>query len=110
MPAAPPQMMELAASPRTARKPSPDGAADAGLPGTTLRNACIRYTGSLLLCAISWAWQLGVSVKELAFIGLAAPPHMIKLAASSKIADKPSREGAADAGYPGPTPFNAGAS
>jgi len=52
-------MMELAASPRIARKPSRDGAADAGLPGTTLLNACTKCPGSMLLFVISWAWQWG---------------------------------------------------
>lgn len=41
VPAAPPQIMELAASPKIARKPSPEGAADAGRPGTTLLSPCM---------------------------------------------------------------------
>ena len=41
VPAAPPQSMELAAIPKIARKPSPEGAADAGLPGTTLLSPCM---------------------------------------------------------------------
>lgn len=44
---------------------------------------------------------------DLGVIVLAAPPHMMELAASSEIAKKPSREDAADDDYPGTTPFNA---
>ena len=47
VPAAPPQTMELAASPKIARKPSPEGAADAGLPGTTRLSACMARPAAL---------------------------------------------------------------
>ncbi len=52
VPAAPPQTIELAASPKIPRKPSPEGAADAGLPGTTLLSACIHIQEhlELVLC------------------------------------------------------------
>lgn len=53
VPAAPPQTMELAASPRMARKPSPEGATDAGLPGTTLLSACMTRPGAFRPPALS---------------------------------------------------------
>ena len=53
MPAAPPQTMELAASPRIARKPSSERAADAGLPGTTRLSACMVRLGAFGPSALS---------------------------------------------------------
>ena len=45
VPAVPPHTMELAESPRSARKPSPEGAAEGGLPGTTRRSPCASQKG-----------------------------------------------------------------
>lgn len=50
VPAAPPHTIELAASPRMDRTPSPEGAAEAGLPGTTLRSACMADLLSACRC------------------------------------------------------------
>ena len=47
VPAVPPQTIELAASPRIARKPSPEGAADSDLPGTTRLRACAARPGAI---------------------------------------------------------------
>ena len=51
VPAVPPHTMELAASPRTARKPSPEGAAEGGLPGTTRRSPCASQNGFTTACS-----------------------------------------------------------
>ena len=51
VPAVPPHTMELAASPRIARKPSPEGAAEGGLPGTTRRSPCASQKGFTIACS-----------------------------------------------------------
>ena len=51
VPAVPPHTMELAASPRIARAPSPEGAAEGGLPGTTRRSPCTSHISLTTACS-----------------------------------------------------------
>ena len=51
VPAVPPHTMELAASPRIDRKPSPEGAAEGGLPGTTRRSPCASQKSFTRACS-----------------------------------------------------------